>query len=87
MRSVTSNRVLPHWAIEELGQAAEAFDLKITVGQARHNLRQLKIVVKGDLGGFYLFVSMTEDWEDLSLLGEGDLWDIVKERYLECINE
>ena len=87
MRNVTPTRVLPHWAIEELGQAAEAFDLKITVQQARYNLRQLKIVVKGDLGGFYLFVSMTEDWEDLSLLGEGDLWDIVKERYLECINE
>ena len=49
MRNVTPTRVLPHWAIEELGQAAEAFDLKITVGQARHNLRQLKIEVKGDL--------------------------------------
>jgi len=93
MKSVTPNRVLPEWAIIELGQVAEEYGLKITVRQAgsnerllQHDWPQLKIVVKCGKRGFHFLVSMRDDWDDLRHLGEGDLWDIVEQRHLESIH-
>ena len=89
MRSVTSNRVLPHWAIEELGQASEAYGLKITVRQAHHkwNWPRLEIAVNCGQGGFRFIVPMREDWEDLRGWHEGDIRDAVEERYNGGSNE
>jgi hypothetical protein len=88
MRSVTSNRVLPHWAIEELGQACEDFGLKITVRPLGGKYPQMEVDINCGVSLLTRFiVYMRNDWEDLLVLNEGDLWETVKERYLECINE
>ena len=88
MRNVTPNRVLPHWAIEELGQACEDFGLKITVRPLSGNCPQMEVDVNCGVSRLTRFaVWMTDDWEDISSLGEGDLWEIVSKKYEECIDE
>ena len=87
MKNVTPNKVLPEWAIIELGQVAEQHGVRITVKQTRNDWPQLKIAVNSDKRVFHFLISMRDDWDDLCILGEGDLWDIVEERYVECINE
>ena len=87
MRSVTPNRVLPHWAIVELGQACDAYDLKVTVRPLSGNCPQMEVKYVDDYGDFRFIVSMRDDWEDLRTLVEGDLWDIVSERYMGFMNE
>jgi hypothetical protein len=87
MSSVTPKRVLPHWAIEELGQAAEDFDLEIAVRPLGGNCPRMLIGVSHECGDFQFVVYMRYDWEDLCKLGEGDLWGLVIEMHLECINE
>ena len=86
MKNVTPNKVLPEWAIIELGQAAEEYGLKINVRQVRHDWPQLKIDAECGQRGFQFLVSMRDDWEDLRHLGEGDLWDIVEQRHLESFH-
>jgi len=87
MKSVTPNRVLPEWAIEELGQIAEEHGLKITVKQTGNDWPQLKVAVECGQRRFHFLVSMRDDWENLRHLEEGDLWDIVESRCLGCVNE
>ena len=87
MRSVTSNRVLPHWAIEELGQVSEDFDLDITVRPLGGDCPRMLIGVSHECGDFQFAVYMRDDWEDLRRLSEGDLWGLVTEMHLEYINE
>jgi len=87
MRNVTPTRVLPHWAIEELGQAAEAYDLKITVRPLGGDCPRMLIGVSHECGDFQFAVYMRDDWEDLRRLSEGDLWGLVTEMHLEYINE
>ena len=87
MRSVTSNRVLPHWAIEELGQAAEDFDLEIAVRPLGGDCPRMLIGVSHEWGEFQFAVYMRDGWEDLRKLGEGDLWCLVSELYLEGTSE
>ena len=82
MRSVTSSRVLPHWAIEELGQVSEKHGLKIIVQPLYRDWFQMLIKVYGNYGVFKLVVDMQEDWEDLRGWHEGDLWCIVEELIL-----
>jgi hypothetical protein len=78
MRTVTPNKVLPEWAIYELSQIADLYGLKITVRQVLHNLPQLNIAVECGESIFHFRVSMSEDWEDLLGLGEGDLWATIR---------
>ena len=86
MKNVTPTKVLPDWAICELGQVAREYGLKITVRQVMHDWPQLEVVVECGESNSHFLVSMRDDWEDLRILGEGDLWDIVENRYVECIN-
>ncbi len=87
MKNVTPNRVLPNWAIEELGSIASETGLRFTVHQIGEDLAQLEIRVianiyhyKGiNIGTF--IVSMRDDWEDLRHLSEGDLYGVVAERF------
>jgi len=86
MKNIASNRVLPHWAIEELGQVAGATGLKFTVHQVEGDWPQLQIRVVVDICNHKgavvdaFFVSMRDDWEDLRILREGDLEDIISGR-------
>jgi len=86
MKNVTSNRVLPHWAIEELCGIAKATGLKFTVHQVEGDWPHLEIRVVADIhdhkgvGVDAFLVTMRDDWEDLRILGEGDLEDIISER-------
>ena len=86
MKRVVPNKVLPDWAIEELGQVAEEYGLKITVKQTPIDWPSLEITVKCGQRDFHFIVPMRSDWEDLFILGEGDLWYIVEQRHLETFH-
>ena len=86
MKSVTSNKVLPDWAVIELGQVAEEYGLEITVKQARSDWAQLRIAVNSNKRVIHFLVSMRDDWEDLLVLGGGDLWNIVEQKHLESFH-
>ena len=86
MKNVTPTKVFPEWAIIELGQVAEEYGLRITVEQSEVDWAQLRITVNSDKRVFHFLVSMRDDWEDLLILGEGDLWDIVEQRHLESFH-
>ena len=86
MNNITPSRVLPNWAIKELGRASKDFDIKIAVRPLGGDCPQVMIDIND--GGFQFVVAMRDDWEDLLHLGEDDLWDILNdERYAGFTNE
>ena len=85
MKNVTPNRVLPDWAIEELGFIAEENGWKIVVKpMAVIDQVIIKILGKnerlGSNGLFSCMVTMTSDWEDLAHLRSGDLTEVIESR-------
>ena len=85
MKNVTPNRVLPDWAIEELGLLAEENGWKIVV-KPMAVIDQVTIKILGqderlDSNGWAKFlVAMTSDWEDLAHLRPGDFRGVFQER-------
>ncbi len=85
MKNVTPNRVLPHWAIEELGNIATENNWKITV-RPLDGLDQVEVKILGEdesfsSSGWTKFrVTMTSDWEDLAHLVEGGIYSEIASR-------
>ena len=75
MRNVTPKRVLPDWAIAELGVIAREEDWRIDV-KPMGGLDQVGIKVMrpdGDHCWTKFLVTMRRDWTNLQNLREGDL--------------
>ncbi len=85
MKNVTPNRVLPHWAIEELGNIATENNLRFTA-KPLDGLDQVEIgiLVEAEsldsLGWTTFRVTMTSDWENLAYLEEGDIHSEIASR-------